>query len=295
MNLDDMAATLEESGEYRVLRRLPARTTINEHDGSETRIGIAIDIETTGLDPKKDEIIELALMPFTFSPDGRIFEIQRAFQSLRQPSIPISAEITGITGITDDMVAGHTIDPNEIEDYIKSAAIIVAHHAGFDRPFAERFCPAFQEKCWACSMSEINWQVEGFESARLAWLLDQMGFFYQRHRSLSDCEALVALLANPLPKSGALALSVLLDAARQPTHRIWAAGAPFEAKDILKARGYHWSPGERDWPKSWYIDVKADAQDAEIAFLRQEIFRENDNFRIDKLTAYNRFSERAMP
>ncbi len=70
-DLEAMAKILDASGRYRVLRRLQSRTTIAEPDNSEKRLGLFVDIETTGLDPSQDEIIELAMVPFTYSLDGR--------------------------------------------------------------------------------------------------------------------------------------------------------------------------------------------------------------------------------
>lgn len=290
--MSDMASIVAADSNYRVLRRLTPRAVINEPDGSEVKIGMIIDLETTGLDPLRDEIIELAMMRFTFSPDGRIFEVGPSFTGLRQPSKPIPEEISELTGITDEMVAGHTIDPAEVAEFVEPATVIVAHHAAFDRPFAERFSTAFEKKCWACSMSELDWRREGLESSKLAWLLSQYGFFYDRHRALSDCEALLEVLTQPLPKSGMLALAALLDAARKPTFRIWAERSPFETKDTLKARGYRWNDGNDGRPKSWFIDVGPDAYDAEIEWLRGNVFKalpSDHEFRVERLTAFERF------
>lgn len=288
---EQMADALTATGNYRVLRRLVPRTAINEPDGSEVRHGIVLDTETTGLDPLKDEIIELAMVPFTYAPDGRIFEVREAFTGLREPSIPITAEITEITGIDAAMVAGRTIDPDQVAEFAGQCAVIIAHNAAFDRPFFERFCPAAAGKCWSCSLSEIDWRAEGFESLKLSTLLADIGLFYDRHRAGNDCLAVVELLSRPLPKSGVLALAALFATARKPTWRVWAPGSPFEAKDVLKARGYRWSPGDDNQPKSWYVDVREiEAREAEIAFLRTEIFkREGFDFPIDKITAFQRF------
>ena len=66
MDSEEMAAALEATGEYRVLRKVQQRTTIIPADGSPIRKGVFVDVETTGLDPDRHEIIELAMVPFTY-------------------------------------------------------------------------------------------------------------------------------------------------------------------------------------------------------------------------------------
>ena len=78
-DLELMASALEASGRFRVLRKLESRRLLDTPDGSPTRLGIMLDVETTGLDPAKDQIIELAMVPFTYGLDGRIFEIHEPF------------------------------------------------------------------------------------------------------------------------------------------------------------------------------------------------------------------------
>src|SRR3546814_6389450 len=74
-HLEALAAQLNASGNYRVLRRLLPRTVVTAADGTPTRTGLFIDVETTGLAHQKDEVIELAMVPFTYRLDGRLFEI----------------------------------------------------------------------------------------------------------------------------------------------------------------------------------------------------------------------------
>src|SRR3546814_6896313 len=95
-HLEALAAQLNASGNYRVLRRLLPRTVVTAADGTPTRTGLFIDVETTGLDPQKDEVIELAMVPFTYSLDGRIFELHDAYQRFQEPSAPFPAAITQI-------------------------------------------------------------------------------------------------------------------------------------------------------------------------------------------------------
>ena len=290
--LEAMANALDATGEYRVLRRLVLGTRFASSDGTETRKGLYIDLETTGLDATRDEIIEIAMVPFSYSLDGRVFDVGQPFQAFRQPSKPIPAEITALTGISDAMVAGKTIDPAEVTSFAAPAALVVAHHAAFDRKFAERFSDVFKTKAWACSMSQIDWQAAGFEGTKLAYLATGAGFFYDRHRAVQDCHAAIALLATPLP-NGTLPLSQLLEQARRPTMRIWAEHSPFELKDQLKARGYRWNADATQAPRAWYIDVDEEAHQAEIAYLAKEIYQREISPLTRKVTAYDRFSDRA--
>jgi DNA polymerase-3 subunit epsilon len=107
-DLEAMAATLEASGTYRVLRKLAPRLSREPPPGMSIRQGLFVDTETTGLDPVRDEIIELAMVPFAYGLDGEVYAVGEPFQQLREPSKPIPPEITAITGIDDAMVAGHT-------------------------------------------------------------------------------------------------------------------------------------------------------------------------------------------
>src|SRR6056297_3782499 len=102
----------------------------------------------------------------------------------------------------------------------------------------------------------------------------------------------IHLLSLPLPVSGTPTLKALLDTARERDYRIWAQGSPFDAKDILKARGYRWNTGDNNQPRSWYIDVPGEALKDEVAYLQQQIYGMDVELRIDVMTAFNRYSNR---
>jgi len=136
-NLVAMAESLTKSGDYRVLRRLVPRTEFVPLDGQATKTGIMLDVETTGLDTAKDEIIELAMVKFAYLPDDRIARITDVFSSFNEPQTPIPAEITDLTGITDEMVLGHRINPDAVATFASDVVIVIAHNASFDRKFAE--------------------------------------------------------------------------------------------------------------------------------------------------------------
>ena len=162
-DLDDLARQLEESGNYRVLRRLRLEERVEAGDGTRTRTGMFLDVESTGLDVHSSEIIELAITPFEYDSQARIVSVGQSLHQFNEPADPIPSEITAITGLTDEMVAGHRLDIAAIEAFVERADILLAHNAAFDRPFVERLAPIFAAKPWACTMCDVAWKSEGIE------------------------------------------------------------------------------------------------------------------------------------
>jgi DNA polymerase-3 subunit epsilon len=290
--LDEMAAKLSATGDYKVLRRLVPRAPTPTPTGYGGKFGVVIDFETTGLDPTRDEIIEVAALTFRYERDG-ITGVADTFQAFNEPSAPIPAEITELTGISDAMVAGQKIDKAEIERFVADANIVIAHNAEFDRKFAERSWSFFEQKHWGCSSSEIDWKKHGFGGAKLGYLLADAGFFHGAHRAIDDCMAVLELLARPLPNTPTTAFAVLLERARRKTFRIWAQNSPYDLKDTLKRRKYRWNDGTDGRPRSWHVDVDEDKCDAELIYLRKEIYQRDVDILCCKITARERFSSRA--
>lgn len=287
---DDMVEHLVRTGRYRVLKKLEPRSIASIVRPDYPLRGVIIDTETTGLNHRRDEIIEIGVIAFTFDQQGNVGDVTGIYGGLQQPTVAIPADITRLTGITDEMVAGKTIDMPALRQLIDPADLIVAHNAGFDRPFCEAFSPIFAGRAWACSNSEIDWSARGFEGTKLGYLIGQAGYFHDGHRAVDDCFALMEVLAQEKTGSGGTAFAELYAASQRSRVRIYAENSPFDMKDHLKGRGYRWSDGSDGRPKSWWIEVGEEGLDAELHYLRTEIYRYPDaDPPIKRLTAFDRF------
>ena len=153
-DLESLAARLGLSGDYRVLRRVPVVTRYADDDPATIkRLGLIVDIETTGLDPASDRIIELACLPFHFSSEGVLYDVLPGYAGFEDPGRPLDEEVVRLTGITDDQLLGQRRRPSG--GYVGEAAnLVIAHNATFDRRFVERRFPVFVEKAWACSAGQ---------------------------------------------------------------------------------------------------------------------------------------------
>jgi DNA polymerase-3 subunit epsilon len=275
---------LVDSGRYRVLEQfVPRQEYYALVEGDTLRKAVFIDVETTGLDPRRNAVIELGAVLFAYTPDGQVVRVEDEYSGFEDPGSPIPSRITQLTGITDEMVRGQRLDKARLEQLLGQADLIIAHNAAFDRPFVEGRL-GLAAKPWACSQREVPWQESGLESSKLEFLAYRYGFFYNGHRALDDCRVAVHLLAQLLPGTGATTLAALLDSARKPSYRLRAVGAPFAAKDLLKSRQYRWD-GEA---RCWWKEVGAEEQEAEVAFLQSEVLS-GQAPEIETLTARERY------
>lgn len=106
---------------------------------------IAIDVETTGISPEKERIIEIG----AFRP-----ETGEVFRTLISPGRPLSERITELTGITDEMLADAPQEREAIRrllEFLDGDTILLGHNISFDYSFlvqAIRRCgflePAFR-------------------------------------------------------------------------------------------------------------------------------------------------------
>lgn len=283
-----LALLVEQHDDYRVLRRMRpmARFAGAEARRAGTLAGCALDVETTGLDYQRHAVIELAMQRFRADHTGRIVDVGPSFRWLEDPGVPIPPEITALTGVSDEAVAGKRICDAEATCLILDADFVIAHNAGFDRPFVEARLPAAAGKPWICSMRDVDWRARGFEGRVLSHLLSQIGWFHQAHRADADVTALLHLIDHRPPGSSRTMLAEAVATAVRPGWRVEAVRAPFEAKDRLKSRGYRWNAVKHHW----WREVTHREFDAELEWCVLEVYGGTAKPRISQIDWTERYA-----
>jgi len=158
---------------------------------------IAFDLETTGLNPAKAEIIEIGAVKFTI--DGQVVE---RFEQLVKPRTTIPPEILETTGISDDMVCNAPpIEAvlNRFVDWIgNDDAILVAHNAPFDSKFliASLTRIGLRIPSWNV-VDTLQWSFSlkiPLTDFRLGTILKALKQPINPHRALADTEGVVTLV-----------------------------------------------------------------------------------------------------
>ncbi len=198
-----------------------------------SRIYVAVDLETTGLDPERDTIIEIGAVKF------RGDEVLGEWSSLVNPRRPIPYHIEQLTGITSQEVKKapplHALT-GPFARFVGNYPV-VAHNISFDLSFLNRQ-----------GLLRENLPIDTFELASilmphaarysLGRLADTLGIqFVTRHRALDDAQATRQLFLTLLEQASQLSLSIIQEINRTAAHSQWPLRHVFQ--DVEQSRTRH--------------------------------------------------------
>jgi DNA polymerase-3 subunit epsilon/ATP-dependent DNA helicase DinG len=184
---------------------------------------VALDIETTGLDPKKDAIIEIGAVLFN---DRRV---EGEWSTLINPGRRIPPFITQLTGITDQMVLNSppiSAVLTEIDEFIGDA-FILGHNVGFDVSFFKKY-----------KLFQFNESLDTYELASVLlpnasrYNLGSLGQALNvplpaTHRALDDARVTRAIFQRLFELAKDLPIQILAEIVRLSDQVDWRGYFPF--------------------------------------------------------------------
>lgn len=151
---------------------------------------VVLDIETTGLSPENDRIIEVAAILIK----GNV--ILKEFQTLVDQAVELAPQITELTGITSDMLKNDGIPIaaalEQLTEFVGNHPV-VCHNVQFDFKFLmnEANCAGvkiFRSKC-EDTLFLVRKQVRNIDHYSLTALYEHFGIDSNgAHRALADCK-----------------------------------------------------------------------------------------------------------
>ena len=177
---------LEENTDYNV--PVTTQRTTGESISDFLSDYVVIDLETTGLNPKSDRIIEIAAVKVL---DDNVTE---QYQTLINPGFEISGFITSLTGITNDMLADAPPIEKVFNNFIEfvGGSVVVAHNANFDINFIYDNYMRLSKKEFKNNFIDtmrISRRLYSYApSHRLVDLAERFKIEYKtKHRAIEDC------------------------------------------------------------------------------------------------------------
>jgi DNA polymerase-3 subunit alpha (Gram-positive type) len=149
---------------------------------------VVFDLETTGLSPISDRIIEIGAVKL------KNLEVIDTFNILINPNIDIPYKITQITGITNEDVKDAQEIGNGMEDFLRfigDCEVLCAHNANFDYSFLRNNMDIPREFCVIDTLDLSRYLIKKRKSYKLNKLCKDLGIALENHHRASD-DALAA-------------------------------------------------------------------------------------------------------
>mgnify|MGYP000848327886 FL=1 len=184
---------------------------------------VSLDLETTGLDPNLDSVIEIGAVKFNQN------RIDSEFSTLINPRKPIPQFISNLTGISNSMVQNAPILPEalpELIDFIGSAPIL-GQNISFDLAFLHK-AGAFRDNAAIDTYELASVLMPTASRYNLGSLARQLGVLQPAtHRALDDAKATHAVYLKLLEKLEELPLELVAEILRLSEDLGWKGELPF--------------------------------------------------------------------
>lgn len=202
------------------------------------------DTETTGLNTRTDEVIEFGWVLYTTG-QRRVLE---AGSKLVKTNLPISPEVTAVTGLTKPALDRFGYDSSdaldEVIELMQMADAVVGHNVKrydwrITESWATRVGKKLPEKLLIDTMSDIP----GVVGIKLGHMAAEHGFLpLETHSALADAQSCLKILNN-------YDIGAVVEYAKTPDVIVIAHHARNENETAKKFK-FRWNPPQKIWWKA---------------------------------------------
>lgn len=280
---------LESSADFRILRRIKPQAVFSDFDAN---INVLIlDTETSGMElADGHKVIEIGGMLVGFNAEtGMPVQVYETYSELEYPGFDLDPDNIAVHGITNEDLAGKSFDEEKLIRIAGEADIVVCHNSRFDRPFLEDRFPTFKDMVFGCSLLDVEWTKNGYRSGKLEFIAVDQGKFYEAHRALEDCIALLSVLSVKMPNSDEMPFQKILTNCVEPSFIVGAYRSPFKKNQVLKKLGFTFNKEE----SIWEIPCSSKQKAREVTeLLRSQVYETQDaiTIKVKTLRPQDRFS-----
>lgn len=198
---------------------------------------LIVDLETTGLNPAEDEVIELAAALFDVKHRAVVSSVSFLLPCDQNAAEEINHIPASLSQVSSPWRTGIAF----LHELLAVSDALIAHNAAFDSQWFGRGRLPQVWLPWLCSMRDFEWGSRG--GANLRDLAVNNGVTVAKaHRALADVELLAGILASRED------LEELLEGAVAPKINV-IARVTYERREEAKTRGFQWNRLTRRWEK----------------------------------------------
>ena len=203
---------------------------------------LILDTETTGLNPQRDQVIEVGAILFSVPQRSVLSQVSFLLPSPVNPAEPLNGIAPAATSAPQPWRQSLAL----LQELATSAQLAVAHNAAFDRAwFGAGQLPDLPLP-WLCSMEDINWPAD--RQLRPRPSVRDLALAYgvpvwAAHRALTDC----IYLAQVFERCDAL--EELIAEGLEPRH-LFRAKVSYEERHLAREAGFRWNePLQGAWSR----------------------------------------------
>ena len=203
-----------------------------------------VDAETTGTDPGKDLVIEVAAILYSLTEAAPVQSISTLCYCKGNPAQSINGIDPKLTwNLPSNNTEIHMMA--RIHEMVAISDAVLAHNAAFDKRF---LCQGEDGlgygKPWVCTMLHVRWPNTCASKSLVSIALAHGVGVVSAHRAMADCDTIARLLTR-VHEMG-IDLDDLMRTAMLPRTNVQAL-VSYDDRQLAKDAGFEWEPGTKRW------------------------------------------------